>query len=134
MEYIITVDEEQLKVINSALDFYSRVMTGQLEEIIDPVNSPLRDRLIKIDDREDFELCIEKMKGKVFPEAPIHGSLGIGNVNTKEEAKMAYDMYQVFRHKIAWTNKPQGGIQVDFDNPLKFSHHKLPTIQIKEES
>ena len=50
-----------------------------------------------------------------------------------EEAKIAYDLHQVIRHQLAWDQKPEGDITVDFDTPVKFSRQALATIS-KESS
>ena len=43
--------------------------------------------------------------------------------------RIAWDIQQVIRHRIAWDRNPKGNITVDFDSPLKTSDEQLPIIE-----
>jgi len=43
--------------------------------------------------------------------------------------RIAWDLQQVIRHRLAWDRNPKGGIQVSFDDPLKSSREPLASIK-----
>jgi hypothetical protein len=46
------------------------------------------------------------------------GHHGIRSDKIPDSARVAFDLYQVIRHRLAWDRKPEGGFQVYFDQPL----------------
>ena len=119
MKVSIEVSEEQAKLILKALDFYGRIQLGQLEELLS-FSSPIRDRLISKDLTES-RFLLDKIKKDIFG-LESNSFFSIMNKNeVPEEARLGYDMIQVLRNKIAYANKPEGGITVDFDSPMQTS-------------
>ena len=43
--------------------------------------------------------------------------------------RVAWDLQQVIRYRLAWDRNPEGGIQVIFDEPLKSSQEPLACIK-----
>ena len=119
MKVNIEVSEEQAKLILKALDFYGRVQLGQLEELLS-FSSPIRERLSSKDLTES-RFLLDKIKKDIFG-LESNSFFSIMNKNeVPEEARLGYDMIQVLRNKIAYANKPEGGITVDFDSPMQTS-------------
>lgn len=118
MKIQIEVSEKQAQIILEALDLYSRLGMGQMEEV-DNLRSLLS--RANIDDRRERRELLEKLKKLYFPELSRNEYYGIFGDKTPEESKIAYDLIQVLRNKIAYHKHPEGGMTVDFGTPLKSS-------------
>lgn len=120
------LSEEQARVVQDALDMYSRVLGLQLEEVAFHLyaNHPN----IKYGEMQDE---LRDLKSKYFPEHSRHSYIGISAA--PENAKIAYDLLCVIRHDISWHKNPEGGQTVNFYTPLKVSKQNLITTTIAEE-
>lgn len=127
--YQLKINAEQARVISQALDFYSRILCGQLDEL---------DIILRRRDRgtadgapypsNHIRGLLTVIKGLAFPE--LHPCSHYA-VNENPVASTAYDLQQVIRHRLAWdTNKGQRGWTVDFDQPRKFG--VLPLAEIRQ--
>jgi hypothetical protein len=69
-----------------------------------------------------------------FPELTgIGHSYGIHSEKVSDNARVAFDLIQVIRNKIAWINNPKGDFFVDFDTPYKTSKEEdLATVEATE--
>lgn len=124
--YRLTINAEQADIISRALDFYSRVGGGQVEEIgavalLQPYNSAL--------DYTAVENSVNTLKRVLFGLSPNAPNCGIGN--SRPQFQTAYDLHQVIRNRLAWDRQPEGGIEVWFDSPMKWGPE--PLAEIKEE-
>jgi hypothetical protein len=61
------------------------------------------------------------LKKVYFPELECAAYYGIFSPDTPEESKISWDLIQVIRNKIAWSNRPEGGMTVDFGKPIQSS-------------
>lgn len=125
----LTVDETQAQIINSALDLYSRLLCGELSTLTTFFAKHNSDLDLPHD--ELFSI-LREIKSLVFPDlsASNYCVYGIYQEEAPEQAKVAYDLFQVIRNHIAWKNKPEGGIEVDFHEPMNTSE-KTPLAKIK---
>jgi hypothetical protein len=122
--YVIHLNEEQVRIISRACELFARVHTGQLTPIAEeffhkttPILHSLQDGLRRL------EPLITGM--------PPHASLGLTNPEVPDKARVAYDIHQVIRYIISWDNNPDGGITVNFDRPFKTSDQ--PNIKMDKE-
>lgn len=119
-KYRIDVNEEQAKIISLALDAFSRMEAGQLELVFG---------MIPWKYYENLELAEPTLKElQLLLTGKQIGNLGIGNVSNS--ARIAYDLHQVIRHRLAWDNEPNGGMGVFFDPPKKWSDQPLAEIKL----
>jgi len=101
--YNLTLTREQLSVIQEALEFFSRFSAGQLTYL-----PPSFERFLwnsfSIEDfiarRDLWEASLRETKKAMF-KLPINASLGIGNEQLTEEAKIAYDIYRPILEEFA---------------------------------
>ena len=131
-KYILELDEEQLKLIQSALDLRSRIQMGQLEELVDHFNGPLRH--LENEKLNNAKEKIQEVKEILFPELSGSAFYGIKNNSLPIESQRAYDMVQVIRREIALKNKPQGGITVNFDQPIRYSDKEFIKVSSLEDN
>lgn len=115
-KYILEMNEDQAQILTDALEFYARMSIGQWKELAD-ISLDMRDDEY-FEKREALVNGLKKLRAIAYPELPYDGSY---SVTAKPLACLAWELYTVMRHRIAWTNHPEGGIIVDFDDPISFS-------------
>ena len=122
IKYQLTISEKQARVIISALDFFSRIGIGQLEEIL---RHPQYANII-FNNNATYKVCKELLDEpkRLLTNFPPNASYGIGNPEVHSDCTISYDLMQVIRHRLAWDNNPEGGIQVSFGKPMRFSNEE----------
>jgi hypothetical protein len=115
----LTVTEQQLHLIQEALDFYSRVGIGQFDVIKDHPTfyNILHKSFTSKDGKMDYERYHATRGGVDImlvtprnwllddPALPKHASFGIYNPEVDESCRVAYDLVQVIRHEF-WKANP----------------------------
>ena len=120
-KYQITLNREQAQVISKALDFYSRIIGGQFDEIrtlfwdAKPENFKKADKILS-----RLKFLLTGMGD--------NGNLGIGNIS--EKGRNAYDLHQVIRHRLA-LDRPESHheFSVDFHPPFQWGTQPLAQIE-----
>ena len=138
-KYTIEVTEEQLRVINQALDLLSRTGIGQISSFLETL--PLKRGVGCYD-------LIQRVK------SALHGSmihdidgwqshLGICSGDAPLFSKQAWELYSTFRHRLSWDEAVRNGIvestdsprkwpemlTVDYDEPMYFTDTPPPIIK-----
>jgi hypothetical protein len=113
-DYTISVSTEQAILIQNALDLYTRVIAGQVQEVSYQIASNRPD-LSEKDLIEIRTLCNELKK---------HVSTNFSGVPDE-----AYDIMQVIRSGVAWGESPEGGDGVKFHKPFFRAGKKLARIE-----
>ena len=149
-KYQIELDAEQLKILQQACELVSRLGTGQWRTMLDylPIKKYLTDAEF---DWESYHKDVDTI-GKILAKYTTDhvdgwtSSLGIYNKNLKEHVNIAWDLYQVFRQRLAWDRAHDNGeiesneinqnkrnwkvqLGVDFDEPMQSS--KIPFAKVK---
>jgi hypothetical protein len=114
-----TFDENQMYNLRNVTDIYSRLGQGHIKAFRD-VYSNIKN--VHIGGFVSVTNIFDKAS-KITPKIAIQ--------NLEEEYKVNYDIYQVIRNHLAWKRKPEGGVHVDFDKPLKYSKEPLPYINVE---
>ena len=128
----ISINIKDINVLTNILDLYSRLGSGQLEELISQHNSPIVNQKLSEDEKEKLKQHIQQIKEILFPELGNFSSYGIFSNKITDDVKFSYDILQVIRNKVAWYNNPKGGINVNFDEPLKSSSRPLIEVNISD--
>lgn len=137
MKVTIEVNEKQAQVIKEALDLYSRIIAGQFNEIIHIIANKYCSKLSDIcwgefhSSSKELNEAKMKMMSVLGLNSP-YASFGIGSEIISDDSKVAYDILQVLRNRIAWHKEPSGDIRVDFDTPLQFGTQQLCKVEVKE--
>lgn len=127
--YTLTMTQDQALIVSKACEFYARVMMGQFNEIVFETMMPHTSRPDFCERRDHMEALLHQARKCAFPDltGPGH-SYGVGHSVSSDRA---WEAYQVLRHAIAWTNKPEGGSTVDFHPPMCFSGDKaMPQVLV----
>ncbi len=123
--YVLKVTEEQAKVISDALEFYARIGIGQLDQILWHPAWRMAGMTKESDvDRIETDELLRHSRRALTRDKP---ALGISAADT--DSKRSYDIHQVIRHRISWDNNPEGGLTVDFQEPLNVSGNKFPEFK-----
>lgn len=122
--YQLTISEEQANIICRALEFYERVGgLGQFEVVVEPwflrCETAALEEARRHLDRAKFHLT-----GFGYG-----ASYGIYSEEVPDEHRVAYDLQQVIRHRLAWDRTPEGGMGVWFDKPHQTSQVPLAKIE-----
>lgn len=91
----LKVTDRQISVLIDALDLYSRIGIGQVEEVAEVLRKLYPDHC-KYDDRK----LLADFKMKVF-EHGINGSWGVCNEQVHDNCQVAYDIEKVLQKAIA---------------------------------
>ena len=125
----LTVTNEQLRLIQEALDFYSRVGIGQMTVIKDhPTFTKLLNAMCKGTDgktnyaeyhkaREMADIAFKQGRNWLIcdHDLPIHASYGIHSPDVDKSCLEAYDMIQVIRHEFWKADTDRSSISVASD-------------------
>jgi hypothetical protein len=129
VHYVLTLTSTQAHVLLGALDFYSRIGIGQLEELLRVL--PTYGQLSEVQQGVAYE-AVRKLK-QLLTGFDMNASWGIASREVKECYKIVYDIQQVLRNKVAWTELPKGGSTwaVNFDKPSPVSLEPLSHCEAK---
>ncbi len=89
------MDVEQLKHISKALDFYARIQTGQISELVNPYMVPLPDA-----DYKEVDVLLKNLKKQMFPELPEGAFYSIKSKYISDQVRQMIDMFEVIRHQL----------------------------------
>lgn len=130
MKITIECNENHARIIQQALDLYSRLGMGQFDRIHELMTF---DFAKKLDVRSEAEEILDNLKALYFPElGKGYGYHGIFSNNTPDQSKVAWDIIQVIRNKIAWHEKPEGGHTVSFGDPMKSGSEKFIKVKVED--
>lgn len=124
----LEINQNQARVIQDALELYSRLQMGQLKEI---------DLFFRMRSKEKIDAnghvvvnLLNILKKVYFPGLEPNAYHGIFGDKTPEEAKIAWDLIQNMRYTISWKIHPEGGMGVNFDPPMQSSNEEFPKVKI----
>ena len=140
----IEVSTEEAYILVQALDLYSRLRIGQWGDVINhgpevqfdvpdagPPPSTGKDPVMHLPPGKCATYrTILKNIGAAFINFVPTGSFGIHSDAVEDNARVAYDMQQVLRHRLAWDREPKGGMIIDFDTPWMTSTKKVPLATV----
>ena len=117
--YILEVDEEQLKHISKALDFYARIQTGQVSELVNPYMVALPDS-----DYKEVENILRDLKKHMFPNLPENAFYSIKSKHIQDPVRQLVDIFEVIRYELLSDEEE------DIKKPFNWSSQKsLPTLK-----
>lgn len=131
LKYTLTLDPTQARVVIAALDLYSRVGMRQFDAIGSAITFELRR---EGDEREAIDAILEARKAfDVAKQALGFGSgSSLGIRGAPRPARIAYDVQQVLRQRVANQESP-GGWSTWHDDPLPTDDHPLATCTSHKE-
>jgi len=113
MKYTLTVSERQLRIIQSALEFYERPFMGQVDFAFE---HPVWDM-----DRRGTQEARLAMNHALPQEKRHHG---IFSPKISDTARIAYDLQQVIRYQLWLANGCRPTMTVNLRPPSQTSHEE----------
>lgn len=143
--YTLTVTAKQAAVISQACELLTRLSLGQWHEFIRHMPGDAFCHSIELEDElrpimEEWLACHPIGKNEVVIDG-WRSNLGIGSPDVSSEAKVAFDLHQVIRHRLAWDKAVADGITdgqtrdwsrmmiVDYDDPMRYGTEPLATME-----
>lgn len=128
--YVLELTPEQSRAIQRACEFYARMRFGQFQEVTWQLMNFRDDDFCERRDKAE-DLLFEARKF-IYPELETRGhSYGVGR---DYEADSAWEVYEALRYEMAWHEHPEGGITVNFDQPMRFAGAGVPKCFVKEQN
>lgn len=135
-KYSLTVNENQIKILSNALDFYARIGIGQYEEIadfsFDRLNHDGKSHWdnLKYMLRESMRHMLNALK-KLRHGLEPNQSFGISSNEVQPHFKVAYDLVQVIKNKL-WEDSDTERYST-YSTITKIGKEPLATMTIKVE-
>lgn len=130
-QYTLVLNEKQAEMLAKACEFYTRMRCGQWQQVINICNDYTQGDITNSIYEAKRHLLIAR--SKIYPGLYGEGhSYGVGQFR---DADMLWEIYEVLRNKIAWTQHPEGGLGVCFDDPFSITGLPMPkcTVTSKKE-
>ena len=129
MKIKLELNQAQADILQDALDLYSRILTGQFDEIDNLMRFGAGNNV----ERKTTRMLLEELKELYFPELGRCATHSIGSDKTPDKSKIAYDMVQVIRYAIARHKNPKGGNIVDFLPPVQYGGLEFIKCEVQPE-
>ncbi len=127
-KYDVTLTEAQVSVISMACELVGRLRLGQFYDIVWKVYPETMGSGTV--DHEKLRTLFEEISLELRKRRGHSGS----DADWTNDARTAWDIHQVFRHRLSWDKNPAGNfMNVDFDSPLPMSQEPLAKIQATNE-
>ena len=138
-KYKIELTKKQAETVMVACEVLARLGIGQFRDALEHL--PLERLPIWSEDLQSIGKTISRYTKHNVDGWCTH--LSIGNYDTRDEARTAWDIYQVIRHKLSWLRAVADGIVesetsprdwqkmmgVNYDEPMKTSDEPLPKME-----
>ena len=139
----LTVTENQLRLIQNALDLYTRIGIGQFERIKEhPTfevhlynefkNEEGKTDYVKFHSvRDEVDDIFTQAKRLLYNQSSAvkNGGWGIHNPNVDDSCRDAFDLVQVIRHEF-WKNNPNRS-NITVDSSVHLTDRKNENIKIE---
>ena len=128
-KYTLTLTQKQVEIVEQALEVYFRCGMGQFRNALDRYFwSPK----ISVEDSH-YAYTYLDLIGSLLTGMPSNASPGSASPKVDDRYRVAYDIYQTVRHRLAHDELKPGekpGIEVRYDAPRHLSTEE-PLPQIK---
>lgn len=139
--YTLTITERQAYALSSACEILARLGMGQTRDALE------RLPLAAERDYSRWHKTLEIVEHLLSEHTIGHvdgwrASLGIKSQDASEESRIAWDLYQVIRHRIAWDRAADEGLVnedgsrnwpemmgVNYDEPMQVSAEPLARME-----
>lgn len=126
-KYTIEVDEDQAQAISVACEFMGRIAMGQFTEI---ATGWMFNWKVDHEQKNVAEKILQAAKGMLTDLGRSHPYYSISSPEVPDQCRIAYDLHQVIRHRLAWDRSPVKEItNCHKDEPMRYGKSNLATIQ-----
>lgn len=125
--YTLHLNAQQAAVISKACEVLARLGIGQFKDALECLPTTEFCPPGWHEDMEGISHILKKHTNITHGVGAYHS---IGGHKTDERSKIAWDVYQVVRHRLAWDANPEGNpMSVMFDPPMKTSKEPLAFME-----
>lgn len=127
MKVKMKLSKEQILTIKKALDLYSRVLCGQVEEVTRVIERTDFSKNYTTEQREQAKIGVDLIKRSMFSEIypATYGIASEGRLT--EKAAIAYDIYQVMQKFAVESILKSDTTRI---NVFKTAKEAMPTITL----
>lgn len=129
----VEMDQATAGLVQNALETYARIGLGQFEAIVSLARLGALTRSdgspIPIESQEAASVALASAKASLMG-LGANVSKGIYGPHVGAEFRKAWEAHTALRHRLAWDRNPQGGIGVQFDEPLTLDGPDRPDITV----
>lgn len=133
-KFCLTATTKQFQIIKSALEFYYRFGSGQidiaLQELCFSNQEQFSKNMFKLTSN-DLDVILNSLKREIY-DMPVHEAHGVSSPKMSDNFRIANDIYQVIRHGLAHHESRLPRYDVSYDEPIKYSKEELPTLEAVE--
>jgi hypothetical protein len=127
----VIANEDQLKIIQDALENYTRLGIGQLEVVLSDLGfktyEQFKDNIQELH-KDETKQAIKTLKFKLFKKS-FGASHSIHSSEVHENFKVAYDLYSTIQDKLS---SGKGNIEINSSSPNKISKNGIIKIELIE--
>lgn len=126
---IVEMTREQARAVMNATELLARLEIGQFKEIC----WKMLDRFIG---KDGFD-AVRRDRAEEYLESACHMVFGTNrygspDVRTKSiQYERCWAVYATIRHALAWHDHPEGGMTVDFDEPMGYGE-RMPVCRVED--
>jgi hypothetical protein len=132
-KYVLSLNVAQIELVAKALESYSRLGIGQLENVLLDLGFHHYDQFgnnIKHLHTKDIQDAICKIKQCLWHLDALNSSFGIHSTSVSDNFRICWDIRNIIRHLLA-LEKPIGGVDVALRNVYPASTtSELASIEI----
>lgn len=123
--YNLELDKDQLQNILKSVDFYVRIQTGQISELVNPYMVTLPNA-----NYSDVDTKIKELKKIMFPDLPDEAYYSIRSKYISDEIRQLLDIFEVIRYALS----KDDNVDTDKERYIKPRHWSsekdLPKVKI----
>jgi len=133
MKVRLELNRQHVHVLCEALDLYSRLLAGQINEIRHFLLMNRLSRSMERIDHEALDQAINTIKRTFFPEEAPNSNMGITHPDLDQESKIAYEIHGLLK-KLLFDNKYKDDYErptsAYSSPPLKVSDTEWPSMEL----
>lgn len=129
---VVELTREQARAVMNATELLARLEIGQFKEI----TWKMIDRFMT-DDGKKFDSTRRDAADELLEQA-CRAVFGVNQYNRPDvreksmQHQRCWAVYSTIRYALTWHDHPEGGVTVDFQEPLGYGE-KLPVCRIEED-
>jgi hypothetical protein len=131
MKVRLELNRQHVHVLCEALDLYSRLLAGQINEIRHFFLMNRLSRSMERIDHKALDQAINVIKRTFFPEESSNSNMGITHPDLDQESKIAYEIHGLLK-KLLFDDKHkyEKPMSMYSSPPLKVSDTEWPSIEL----
>jgi len=128
--YVLELDEDQAQALSEACEFMSRIGMAQLTEVVTSWSFNWK---VDRERKDQAERAMLFAKSQLTDLGASHAYYSISSPDVPNVCKVAYDLHQVIRYRLAWDHNPNPEWNTHKNEPMRYGKSPLATIKPVDE-